>query len=229
MLPALMDLPGLRWLARLRASPRLRAAAPWVGLLLLDAAFVLPAVAQQLPRQPLLALVPSGDLLLAVTACVATAHLRHGVWVRRAVLLLLMLSWLYMWPAMIGQIVIRQAPLLYDLLFLAKHVGILVMDLWTWTRFAALLGGLLAVVVVGWLGLRLFGAVVAALAARPWRHRARVGIPALVVLAALSLAHDRRHVVGVKVTGPLVWTTPALLANLGASIGMYRRIQRGIA
>ena len=51
-----MDRPGLRWLRSLRTSPRLRVAGPWIGLLILNAFFVLPAVARQLPRQPLLIL-----------------------------------------------------------------------------------------------------------------------------------------------------------------------------
>lgn len=216
------------WFSSLRASPSLRAVAPWLGVLVLNTLFVLPAVARQLPRQPLLIFTPSGDLLVLLALCTAVAGFRHAAWVRRGSVAVLLLLWLYMWPAMIGQIIIRQAPLLYDLLFLAKHVGILLMDLWTWSRFAALLGAVLVLTLAGWLGWRLFSAVVGALARRPARHLVRgIGVM-LMALFALALFQDRRHVVGVRVTGPVVWTSPALVSNLGKSFTMYQRIKRGI-
>ncbi len=218
----------LPWLASLRNSPRLRQAGPWLGLIILNALFVLPAVARQLPRQPLLILTPSGDLLVLIALCVAVSGLRHATWVLRGALLLLLLLWLYMWPAMIGQIIIRQAPLLYDLVFLLKHVGVLVMDLWSWTRFGALLGGVTALVLLIWAGKRMFVAIVRSLAARPPRQSAAIGTAIVVALMGLSLLHDRRFVVGTKVTGPIAWTTPALASNLGESFMMYQRIQRGI-
>lgn len=223
-----MDRPTPSWLSSLRASPTLRLLAPWVGVLVLNALFVLPAVARQLPRQPLLIFTPSGDLLVLLALCTAVHGRRHATWVRRGSLVLLLLLWLYMWPAMIGQIIIRQAPLLYDLLFLVKHVGILMMDLWSWTRFGALLGVLVGIGLVGWLGRRLFVGITGALAGRPLRHKIRGTGLLLMALFALALAHDRSKVVGVRVTGPVAWTSPALALNLGESFLMYGRIKRGI-
>lgn len=228
-----MDRPSTpRWLPSWLASPRvrtaLRTAAPWAGLLVLNALFVLPAVLWQLPRQPLLLLCPSGDLLVIVALCAATARWRHGIWVRRAAMLAAVIVWLYMWPALIGQIIIRQAPLLYDLLFLLKHVGVLVLDLWSWGRFATLVAIVLALALVGWLARRLFHWVVSTLGSRPARSTLPVAAGLVLLLVAVSAAHDRRHVVGVEVVGPTLWTTPALTANLGRSYRMYRRIQRGI-
>ncbi len=229
MLPLPMDRPAV---PRLLTSPRLRswlrAAAPWLGLLLLNALFVLPSVAWQLPRRPLLILSPSGDLLLGVALCAAATGVRHAAWIRRGVLLVLVLLWLYMWPALIGQIIIRQAPLLYDLLFLVKHVGVLVLDLWSWARFAALLGILAGLALATWLGHRLFRAVVDALAALPLRRSAPVAAGLLLVLAGISALHNKKRIVGVKAAGGLVWTTPALTSNLWRSYKMYRRIQRGL-
>lgn len=202
--------------------------APWAGLLALNALFVLPAVARQLSRQPLLLLTPSGDLLLLVALCTAAVGWRRGTWVIRSALLLLLLLWFYLWPAMIGQIIIRQAPLLYDLVFLLKHVGVLVMDLWTWPRFGALLGGITGLGLLLWLGKRIFVAVVRELATRPPLRTAGVGAAMVASLLALSLAHDHRRVVGTRFTGPVAWTAPALADNLGESLRMYQRIQRGL-
>ncbi|MCX4241731.1 alkaline phosphatase family protein [Paraliomyxa miuraensis] len=228
-----MDSPSTpRWLPARLASPRLvgglRAAAPWLGLLLLNALFVLPAVVWQLRRQPLLVLVPSGDLLLVVALCVLTARLRHAAWIRRVAVLWAVLLWLYMWPALIGQVVLRQIPLLYDLLFLAKHVGVLVMDLWSPWRFLALLAALVVVGLVAWLGHRLFAAVVGTLASRPPRRTALVAAAVLLSMLGLSALHDKRHVVGARVEGEMLWTTPAFMHNLKLSYRMYRDIEHGI-
>jgi len=196
--------------------------------LVVNALFVLPAVARQLPHQPLLILSPSGDLVVIVAVCTLTSGLRHGAWIRRGALLFGLLLWLYMWPAMIGQIIIRQAPLLYDLLFLLKHVGVLLLDLWTWARFAVLLGMLAVAVFLGWLGHRLFVRAIATLATRSARRNLPVAAAVLVVLSGISLLHDRHKLVGVDARGPMLWTTPALISNLAASFRMYRGIQRGI-
>src|SRR5690606_17880679 len=75
---------------------------------------------------------------------------------------------------------------------------------------------------------RLLRWLVATLAAAPARRTAPVAAALVLAMAGVSAAHDTRRVVGVKVAGGVLWTTPALTANLGRSVRMYQRIQRGI-
>lgn len=216
------------WLASPKLVAALRTAAPWLGVVLLNALFVLPAVLWQLRHQPLLVLAPSGELMLVLAVCTATAGLRHAAWIRRAALLCAVLLWIYMWPVLIGQVVLRQVPLLYDVLFMAKHVAVLVLDLWSWSRVLALLAILVVVGLAAWLGHRLFTSVVRTLAARPPRRTALIAAALVLTMLGVSALHDKRRVMGVRAVGAALWTTPALIYNLDLSYRMYRDIERGI-
>ena len=211
-----------------RLPPWLRTAAPWLSVVVLNARFVLPAVIRELPRQPLLLLRPCGDALVIVALCAITAKFRYAAWVRRAALTIGFVLWLYMWICVIGLTIVRQEPLLYDQLFLAKHVGVLIMDLWSVFRAVVLVFVLALLGFLGWLGLRLFRWLVNTLASGPPLRTGGIALALLVVMVGSSAAIGRKPTSGGRYTAGVVWTTPAMSRNLGKSMEIYARIQRGI-
>jgi hypothetical protein len=205
-------------------SSSLRSVGPWLGLVVLNALFVLPAVLRSLDTEPYLLLQPAGELFVLVTLGVVAVRLEHGIWLRRAAMATGLLLWMYMWDELIGQIIVRQTPLLYDQLFLLRHVGILVSDLWSWSIFGALIGALVGVGLILWLARALLTRICSSFAARP----ARKIVPVVLGLWGMLIAATVVGPQGGSSERWVQWTTPSLVKNLKASFHMYRSIERGM-
>ncbi len=213
-------------LKKIADIPGFRACAPWLGFLVLNALFVAPGVALEVPERPYLLLQPSGDLLLLVLAGIASYAWRHGLWVRRAAVGLGVVLWAYSWDELVARSIVQQNPPLYDQLFLIRHLGVLVFDLWSWKMALGLIGAAITLGLLVVLGRLLLRATVQELAQRPWQHVAKIAGPVLVlVLVGTTIDQKtnspRRHTW-------IHWVTPALNANLEASWKMYRSLQRGL-
>lgn len=215
-------------MTRIAAIPGFRACAPWLGLLLLNALFIAPAVALQLGDRPWLLLQPSGDFLVLVLAYSAGHKLRGGRWIQRVATLCGVLLWLYHWDELIASAIVHQNPPLYDQLFLLRHLGVLVFDLWSWKVGLAILGvsaGLGLVVVLGRVLLRTVTLRLSALPKKVSVAVAAIGVMALVVTTVYDYMHYRRTADTSTIVG---WTTPRLISNVRASVRMYRALEQGI-
>ena len=204
----------------------LKAASPWLALLALSVLFVAPGVALHVHERPWILLQPCGDLLVLVAICVAAKRWKHGKWITRAAVLTGILLWIYLWDELIATAIVKGTPPLYDQLFLLRHLGVLVFDLWDWRLALAFLGGAAGLGGVVVLGRHLFRRVTTELASRSWRQTVPIGVALAVLLGAgtaadYALGHKRHHTV-------VQWVTPALAANIRESRRMYRALQRGI-
>lgn len=225
--------PRLHKLAEL---PGLRASAPWLGVLLLNVLFVGPAVGTKLSEAPHLLLRPSGDLFILLTLYIAAKRWTHGRWLGRATIAAGLLLWLFLWDTLLVSLIFRQTPPLYDQVYLLRHLGVLALDLWSWKIALGLIGGSAALGLVFVLARMLFRKTTQALARRPSSHTLPIAIGLGVIIAvgsALStttpeeqrLRRLRRQPL---LTPAVLWTTPALIENLRASVRMYQALRAGI-
>lgn len=201
------------------------ALSPWLGLVILNAVFILPEVARRVPDAPWKLLQASGDLIALLTIAGASLWLpKGGIWVRRLAFAYGLVLWIYMWDRMIGHTLLREDPLLYDQLFLIRHLLVLISDLMTWGRAFMALGALLGVFLLG-VGARLLLRRMVRVT-EPRFRRFHVVVAALVWLAVLgnsaqqSARGRRAHEVRWS-----HWITPDLIANLDASVDLYRAIE----
>ncbi|HMI90491.1 MAG TPA: hypothetical protein VK509_03965, partial [Polyangiales bacterium] len=194
--------------------------APWLAWLALGLVLELPALGLRG------ALRPTGDVLVLATGLLLAARLPRG---RRQALaacaLLAGLLWLYRVHRVVFQQAFGDEPLLYDQLYMARHLFVLFGDVWNaWVAAA-----LVALVAVLWAiarAVRVLARVALRLAEpERWRTTARVLMAAWLLCIAGSVLPF-----GVKASRRWVrWATPALARNVARSIGMYERVERDIA
>jgi len=200
----------------------LRVVVPIAGLLLLNALFVLPAVLLEVPEHPGRLFALGGELVALVTFCVLVARLGDRRWLRGVAMGLALALWLLMWDDYVGKKFLQEATLLYDQLFLAKHLKFLLADVWSWS-----VAGLIALGIVGSALVMYASTWIMALVTRrgaELSRRAFIATAAAVwsFLLLLSVAPNpvREHA---------IWGTPPLVHNLRASVDMYRAIKTSFA
>ena len=219
-------------LSQLAAVPAVRACAPWVGVLVLNALFVAPAIGKRMVEAPYLLLQPGGDFLVLLAVVVVAMRWRHGRWVRRIAIFTGIALWVFSWDVLIASTIFRQTPPLYDQAYLLRHLGVLTLDLWNWKIGLGLLGAGAGLGLMIALGRRLFRAVTKELARRPLTHvlPIAVGMAALLIVGTILDRPDRRRPGwrARKKPASILWISPTLLDNVQQSMRMYRALQRGI-
>lgn len=187
---------------------------------------MLPAVALDVLDRPWLLLTPSGELLMLIGLVVATSRWRRAAWIRRGAAVVGSLLWIYAWDELIARSIVHHTPPLYDQLFLLRHLGVLVLDLWGWTMALGLLGGGLAIVLLVMLMRALLRATLSGFEqTRQLELRAGAAIIVVVVgmLSLLDMQGERP-----RRERRVQWLVPAISANLDASWGMYQTLERGL-
>jgi hypothetical protein len=196
---------------------RLTSARPWLALLALCTLFEAPAVLLSEPVRP------TGELFVLLSAWLVSRVLpaRPGRLLRALLALCTTLLVLYRLDRVVFWLFMGEEPLLYDQLFMLRHLFVLFSDLWNYRVAAALAGVVVATVglvfATRWL-LRVFGELLA-----PARRRELLSVWA-ALLALLAVG----SVVRVR-SAPLVrWAAPGLRSNLAESRAIYARVQRRI-
>lgn len=226
------EIPLASRLSQLATHPAVRACAPWLGVLVLNALFVAPAIGKRIVEAPHLLLQPSGDLLVLLGVVVAAMRWRHGRWLRALAVLAGIVLWIFSWDVLIASTIFQETPPLYDQAYLLRHLGVLTLDLWNWKIGLALLGATLGLGLVIVLGRRLFRTVTKELARRPLAHvlPIAIGMAALLVVGTILDRPDKRRPGWRHQQKPasILWITPTLVDNIEQSIRMYEALQRGI-
>ncbi len=213
-------------LEQIRRHRAVRVAGPWLALFALNMLFLAPGVGLEVPDRPSSLLAPSGDLLLLVAVVVLSVRWRHGVWLKRAAIVVGIVLWVYLWDELIARSIIYQSPPLYDQAFLLRHFAVLILDLWSWKVGLGLLGVIVAIVLVVWLARALLRVSVTGIRALPVRSQLiGAGVLTLVIGLGSALDNSRKTPRRERLVH---WTTPALSTNAAASVRMYRALQRGL-
>lgn len=123
----------------------------------------------------------------------------------------------------VGYLLMTQAPVFYDELFMLRHLFVLARDLWRWSYTPMVLGGVLGLAAVLWGAHRLLRVV--ATGAEALGRGSAVGGVLLASLGVYGLvAHspaDQRNAVR--------WMMPAVTDNLVDSVEIWRSIQARVA
>ncbi len=208
------------------APTRKQKLGPWVGLLALNLLFVAPGVALEVSERPRSLLVPSAELLLLIALALVSYRWARGRFGVIIIAVIGVLLWLYLWDELIARSIVYQNPPLYDQLFLLRHLGVLVFDLWGWKLALGLLGGIALFVFLVYLARRLLRYTVEGLRALPSKQLlTAAGVIASLLLAGTIADTTRKTPRRLRLVH---WTTPHLQANVAASYRMYRALQRGI-
>jgi hypothetical protein len=206
--------------------PRLVAAwsrvGPWAsGLLLL---FLLDAPSSVRPdRWDVLAVRPCGDVLLLLTLA---AWLRFRNWrsntLKAGVTVWVVLLVAYRLDVAIFRTITRASPVLYDQIFMAKHLLVLIGDLWGPTLALSLLAVSAAIASM---------VLVVILACRSWLRLATtrprqlfavLGSAWLVVAIATAWQMTHRPAVLMR------WVSVEVARNVRTSVALYRNVERGL-
>ncbi len=189
---------------------RLHELKPWLAFAALVAMFELPALLLGEPWRP------SAEPLLLATAWVLAERLRFGAWLRGATLVAGAMLMLFRIDRVGFVLFLGDEPLLYDQLFLVRHLFVLISDLWSLRAALALVALLVATVLAVWGVRRLLAAL--SLPADPAQRRRHYVAGAL--LWALLL-------IGSAVGSPpaVRWTSAALVANARESMRIYASVQ----
>jgi hypothetical protein len=203
--------------------PRLR---PWLALVVLAVLFNLPDAVREATFKWKYIRV-SGDLLALLTlGAVATAlteRTRRAV--RAALVAYGILLFVFRLDRMILGFLMQEEPLLYDQVFMARHLFVLIGDLWSATTAGIVAGFLVLLALLGWSARRLL-AVAGTLtdeALRPKTLRVAYVLWLVALPASItdSLALTKR---------PLVeWLSPKLADNIETSIATFRSVKRGLS
>src|SRR5262245_344679 len=196
---------------------RLNAARPWVALIALCALFEAPAALLDEPLRPTAEPFVLLTLWLASHALPARAGqvLRALLGVCTTLLLVYRADRIVFWMFM------GEEPLLYDQLFMLRHLFVLFGDLWSWRMAASLLGVVVAIAAIVWVTRFLLREMSAWLA--PGRRRELFGLLGALWLLIAVGSRVQAH------NAPLVrWATPSVRANLEQSRAIYERVQQRI-
>ena len=208
----------------LLALPR-RALRPLASALALCVVFELPSLAQP-DRVALSAVRVPADALLLLACALAIELTVPNAWPRaqrmaRALLVAIAaLLIVYRVDSALCLVLMRHPPVLYDQLFLVRHLAVLLHDLWggwAWLGGAALLAVIAA---LAWLAQRLLRAAATGARRALPSERARARWLAGAFTFALLLALV--PLPGVR------WVAPELVANLIAARTLAQRIARGV-
>jgi hypothetical protein len=188
-----------------------RELSPWLAFAALVVLFELPVVLLAEPWRP------SGEPLALASVWLLGARLRLGAWLRAATVLVGAVLMLFRIDRVAILFFLGDEPLLYDQLFLLRHLLVLIADLWNVRVAMALVALLAAIALVAW-GVRGLLVTLALPAERAQRRR-------LYAAGALLWAFV---LIGSLVGSPRVvrWTTAGLIANARESVRIYDRVQR---
>lgn len=207
-----------------RESPGIRARfGPWLALVALLLSFELPTILAP-DRIDLSALRPTGELLAALTIAASTRSARAS----RAIRVLLALGVLALAILRVDRTVFfllsRSEPLLYDQLFMVRHLLVLLTDLWGYQVVL----GLVALSLVTWLVIRFARFLLRRARAllEPERVRTTFAVGAAIWASVVALSLLPRNAKG---TPWVRWMLPELAANLSLSTRIYRAVHRRIA
>lgn len=180
--------------------------------------YVLPQVLVSLRGQPWRLAAVQGEFAVALCTVLLFAGHRRETLVRRILGTLLFILWILMWDEYLNRKFLQENTLLYDQLFLAKHLKFLIRDLWSWKIGAALaiLAVLLVVAFAATQTLMRTVAKGAAAFSRP--KRGSIVAATLAVLSVASIGPEK---------GPMaVWATPRIAQNIRESVAMYHAIRK---
>jgi hypothetical protein len=197
---------------------RLNAARPWLALLALCALFEAPALL--LLDEPVRL---TGELFALITAWFASRALpvRAGRPLRILLGAGTALLLLYRTDRIVFWLFMGEEPLLYDQLFMLRHLFVLFSDLWSWQVALSLVGVVIGIAAIVWVTRRLLREMAAWL--EPGRRRELLGMLGALWLVLLAGSRFEVHDV------PLVrWATPAVQTNLEQSHAIYQRVQQRI-
>lgn len=200
---------------------RLIVIAPWVGLVVINLLYVLPTALDDLQRAPAHTLGFSGEIITILTVGVLTAHLRYRRAIWSVLLVFALVVWLFLWDIGLGRMFLKHPPLLYDQLFLAKHLFVLIGDIWSWGVAGVLLAVAIAIVITARAARWSLRSVVDKLASFSGRTKATIFGPIwlLVLFSALTKSPFEPRI---------VWGTPQLISNLQASVHMHHAVTRQV-
>lgn len=196
---------------------RLNAARPWLALIALCVLFEAPALLLAEPVRP------TGELFALLTAWFASQALplRVGRVLRVLLGACTVLLLVYRTDRIGFWMFMGEEALLYDQLFMIRHLLVLFSDLWSWKMAGTLVGIVLAIAAIVWITRWLLREMTAWLA--PGRRRELLGMLGAMWLLIPIGSRIERHAV------PLVrWATPAIRANLEQSRAIYERVQQRI-
>ena len=187
----------------------------WLALAALLFLFELPSVwLAQAPRL-------SGEPFVLLSVWLMSLRLRRGAVLRTAVLLATLLSVLVVLDRAGFRRFMGEEPLLYDQLFMLRHLFVLVGDLWS-AQVLALLVALLLAIGLGALGVKILLRSAAALT-DPSRLRRTFSVCGAVLVCVLIGTF-----VPPGAASAVSWTTPELIDNLARSRTIYRAVRRGL-
>jgi hypothetical protein len=196
----------------------MRRIGPWLAVGALWLAFELPA-AIAADRIAVSRLRPSCDVPLLFMLWAASElrpKLRFLAWIALAWALSLVA---YRIDVAVCAVLMRQQPVLYDQVFLVRHLLVLIMDLWD-LRMAVVLTLTAALLLSAGVGLRWL----LRMAGRALRDSRRVAtLVAWALAAALLLG-----VWAGTARAALPFVTPQLIANVQRSLALHRAVERGV-
>jgi hypothetical protein len=198
---------------------------PFVALGLLILIFELPDVIRSTGMHWKALRFP-GDLLVLVTLFVASRA--ASAWARR------LHPWLFVYlgvlfvfrvDRMIFRFIMGEDPLLYDQVFMMRHLFVLIMDLWSWKTALIVLSVSAGLFGTGFLAARLIRATAPLLVREPPTRLPNV------LLAAWLLAFAGSTTQALALTRkPLVsWSSAELLSSVAQSVTTYRTVKRNLA
>jgi hypothetical protein len=216
-------------LGRLPAIDRLRDPAtrarvkPWLAVAALWVLFDLPSVFQ--PRGlSFKHFRPSADVLALLTLAGASYAFSWGVWLRRALSLGLAALVVYRIDEGVFGLLMHAKPLLYDQLFLLRHLMVLVSDLFSFKTILVVGGGVLFVALAIWAATRLVRVAKPLVAPERIASTGRAVYVLWLVLLVLSGVSEI-----LRLERPLVrWIAPDLVENLATSRATYKSLARNL-
>jgi hypothetical protein len=197
---------------------------PWLAIALLVLLFGLPDGVRDGAFRPR-SLRISGDLLALLTLAASSYKVRWGGWIRPWLLVHGLLLLVFRIDRVIVHQLMYEEPLLYDQLFMARHLVVLIHDLWSPAAALLAAASLLGIVLLAWVTTHLLREARTLVMPR-LGERSLSAIFALWLLTMLGSVTD---VVGLTRASLVRWSSPVLADNVERSIATYRRVRERLA
>lgn len=201
--------PARKWASHV--APAIAFCALW---LLLE----LPVIVRP-DRFELTLMRPTLEWPLLLTLGAATFAVPGGKWVRTGLWVLAIALLIVRLDRVLVLYIMRTEPLLYDQLFMARHLFVLITDLWSLRVFLITVGAIVGITLLVMGVRRLLATATTGLV--PERRRASI---ALLVVLWLCAGID-----ATRTESFAQWMTPALADNIERSVAMYQHVQSTIS
>jgi Sulfatase len=201
----------------------LRPYLPWAALAALCVLFELPTMMRPDRLDPL-AMRPTGEVVLLLTAYAlcrlkAAPKVVYGILLVLTILLVVVrLDWA------IYFLITRSEPLLYDQVFMLRHLLVLISDLWSVRTAAVLLGFVAACAGLVWAAARLLRAAEPLFDPGKPKRLAVVGASAWSMVVAGTLASKSSTPGDVSIH----WVSADVIRNVRESRAIYADVERGV-